>query len=137
MEFYSILKRTKQMNRAIFHMLLIVLAVVAMIWVGIYVSIYFMYRPDDVVIVKIFDLSKEQEIELPFEHHEGWVHMTHEVIENTALDSVFLGSVNLIPPSWTGVIYANDHYNVEPYKGKYKPIRPVKGSITVKYSVTY
>jgi hypothetical protein len=99
--------------------------------------IYFMYMPDDVVVVKIYDVGKSQDIDKPFKRHAGWVRMVHEVSENTASDTVALGGSTLIPPGWTGVIYANDHYNVEPTKGIYKAVRPGKGSITLKYSVTY
>jgi hypothetical protein len=101
------------------------------------VLIYIVFYPDDVVILRIVDLSKPQEIELPFKRHSGWVRMTHEIIENTAKDSVFFESSNLIPPGWTGILYTNDHYNVESFKGTYKALRPVQGSITVKYSVRY
>ena len=101
------------------------------------VGYYYFIAPDDVAIIKIDDLSKPQEIEIKFKRHYGWVGKTHEIIENTAIDSVALGGSRLIPPGWTGITYHNDELNVEPRTFHYKATRPVKGSIRIKYSVKY
>jgi hypothetical protein len=102
----------------------------------IILSFTFYCCQDDVVIVRIDDLSLEKTYDIPLKRQLGWVTRSIEIIENTSVDTIWFGSESFIEPKWTGLWYQNDEYNAGPTTCVYKPYKSPKGAITFKYTVS-
>jgi hypothetical protein len=78
----------------------------------------------------------QKEYKIPLKRQEGWVTRSIEIIENASADSVRLGSISVVPPKWTGMLYSNDEIGAEPTTIHYKPSKGANGFISTRYRVS-
>jgi hypothetical protein len=102
----------------------------------LYFSIALCSCQNDDVIIRIDKITEEKTFDVPLKSQKGWITRSIEILENTANDSIRLGPMTLLAPKWTGLLYYNDEYNVEPTTYHYTPYKATKGIVVIRYRVS-